>query len=54
MRQIASLVLDKLIVIFICHSEFDCRTFKWKELYCKNRFLHWLECISLVVSVDGV
>lgn len=52
MRQIASLVLDKLT--FICHSEFDCRTFKWKELYCKNRFLHWLECISLVVSVDGV
>lgn len=54
MRQIASLVLDKLSVIFICHSEFDCRTFKWKELSCKNRFLHWIECISLVMSLDGV
>lgn len=54
MRQIASLVLDKLSVIFICQGEFDCRTFKWKELSCKNRFLHWIECISLVMSLDGV
>lgn len=54
MRQMVSLVLDKLSVIFIGYSEFDGRTSKWKELSCQNRSLHWMEHICLAVRVDNV
>lgn len=54
MRQIMSLVLDKLNVIFICCGEFDVRTSKWKELCCKDRSLHWMECICLAMRVDHI
>lgn len=49
-RQMVSLILVKLSVIFICHNEFDGRTSKWKELSCK-RSLRWIECICLAVRV---